>query len=92
MALEQDKSISVFINGKDIDVPVELLERGEEISFKTVVELAIGNELVPSGPNFEYRIKYSHAVARPPEGDLSTDKPVKIQKGTIFTVTYTDLS
>lgn len=92
MSTEIEKSVGVFINGKEIDVPVELLERGEEISFETVVELAIGNDLVPSGPNFEYRIKYSDAVARPPEGDLSTGKPVKIQKGTIFTVTYTDLS
>ena len=92
MALEKEKSISVFINGKEIDVPVDILERGEEASFENVVELAIKNELVPSGPNFEYRIKYSHAVARPPEGDLSPGKSVKIQKGTIFTVTYTDLS
>ena len=89
--LSGEKSISIYINARKVSVPTDSLERGEEISFEQIVELAITNGL-PSGDLFEYRIKYTDAVGRPPDGDLSPGHSVKIHDGTIFTVTATDLS
>ncbi len=87
-----EKSVSIYINTREMSVPIDSLERGEEISFERIVELAISNDIVPSGDQFEYRVNYSAAAGRPPDGRLSAGHSVKVQDGTAFSVTYTDLS
>ena len=92
MAVEGEKTVKIYINTRDLYVDTDSLDRGEEISFEQIVELATSNGIVPSGDQFEYRIRYSDARSRPPDGKLSPGRSVKIHDGTAFTVTYTDLS
>ena len=85
-------TIEIIINMKDYVVQTDALSPDGEISFDTVIKLAVDDGSLPSGPYIEYQVFYENSPGRPPSGRLEPGQSVKVHDGTTFNVTPTDLS
>ena len=78
------KEVTIIVNGREKTVTNKVL------TFDELVSLAF--EDPPSGPFICFTITYRRGHGNKPEGSLVEGESVKVKKGMIFNVTFTDKS
>ena len=78
------QTVSIIVNGREKTVPKR------EISFEDLIKLAYENP--PTGEFICFTVAYRKEPARHKTGTLTEGETVKIKKGMIFDVTFTDKS
>jgi len=77
------KSVTIVVNGRELQVPKE------DLSFEEIANLAFNDT---ASANTIFTITYKRGQGHKPEGSLVKGDSVKVKEGMIFNVTRTDKS
>lgn len=85
MADQQDKTITIIVDGTPYEVP-----KNEYITYAEVVNLA--DPAYPQHPEITYSVTYTRGQGDKPEGTLPPGGSVKVKEGMSFRVNRTGQS
>ena len=76
------KTITIIVNGREKTV------EDKELTYDEILALAF--DPVPTGEMICFTVNYRRGTGNKPEGELDEGETLKLKKGLILNVTYTD--